>query len=553
MDTTNKQLKYFLYTRKSTDEKERQILSLPSQRAEALKRFGDLKIISLPGESVSAFEPYKRPVFADMIARIKKGEAQGIIAWHPDRLSRNPMDAAQIIYLVDTGKIKDLKFNSYYFDNSPEGKMMLQITLSQSKYSSDKLSKDVKRGLDKKASTGWRPGLAPLGYLNSKIKDKGEQTIHNDPERYQLVKQIWQMMLTGNYTIAQIHKIATDEWKLRLPATKKRPTRKMRLSGLYKLFTTTFYYGYYEWPSETWHKGNHEPMISEDEYDRVQFLLGRKGRPRPKTHKFAFTGLMRCGGCGASITAEEKFKKQKNGNTHHYIYYHCTRKINPHCVEKHIELKELSKQVDELIGKLTISERFKDWAIKYLHEINKDEARTNELTISTQHKRHEYIINQLDNLVLKYTSAENSESQIITEEEYARLRSRLLKEKNEIEKDLNNVGEKIEEWVELTERTFNFARYARAWFNKGDLDTKRAIFACLGSHLLLQDKKLTLQLKKPFNYIFEGLPKAENELSRLEPVKMTLNKAETEVFTLNFPILSGRRESNSRLNLGKVT
>lgn len=174
----------------------------------------------MPGESVSAFEPYKRPVFADMIERIKKGEAQGIIAWHPDRLSRNPMDAAQIIYLVDTGKIKDLKFNSYYFDNSPEGKMMLQITLSQSKYSSDKLSKDVKRGLDKKASTGWRPGLAPLGYLNSKVKDKGEQTIHNDPERYQLVKQIWQMMLTGNYTIAQIHKIATDEWKLRLPATK---------------------------------------------------------------------------------------------------------------------------------------------------------------------------------------------------------------------------------------------------------------------------------------------------------------------------------------------
>jgi len=539
MDTAKKQLKYFLYTRKSTDEKERQILSLPSQRAEALKRFGDLKIISLPGESVSAFEPYKRPVFADMVERIKKGEAQGIIAWHPDRLSRNPMDAAQIIYLIDIGKIKDLKFNSYYFDNSPEGKMMLQITLSQSKYSSDKLSKDVKRGLDKKASTGWRPGLAPLGYLNSKVKDKGEQTIHNDPERYDLVKKMWSMMLTGNYTIAQIHKIATDEWKLRLPATKKRLTRKMRLNGLYKLFTTTFYYGYYEWPSGTWHKGNHEPIISEDEYDRVQFLLGRKGRPRPKTHKFAFTGLMRCGGCGASITAEEKFKKQKNGNSHHYIYYHCTKKINPNCTEKNIELKELSRQIDELIEKLTISERFKDWAIKYLHEINKDEARTNELTISTKHKRHEYIINQIDNLVLKYTSAENSESQIITEEEYARLRSRLLKEKNEIEKDLNNVGEQIEEWVELTERTFNFARYARAWFAKGDLDTKRAIFACLGSHLLLQDKKLTLQLKKPFNYIFEGLSKAENELSRLEPVKMTLNKAEIEVFNLNFPILSG--------------
>ena len=121
MNQTNKKEKvitYFLYCRKSTDEKDRQVLSLDSQESEAIQRFGNLKIIKLPPESVSAFEPDKRPVFKDMIERIKKGEAQGIIAWHPDRLSRNPKDGAEIIYLVDIGKIKDLKFCSYYFDNS---------------------------------------------------------------------------------------------------------------------------------------------------------------------------------------------------------------------------------------------------------------------------------------------------------------------------------------------------------------------------------------------------------------------------------------------------
>src|ERR1700679_2354158 len=168
----------------------------------------------------------KRPVFANMITRIKKGEAQGIIAWHPDRLSRNPIDAAEVIHLLDIGKIKDLKFCSYYFDNSPEGKMMLQITLSQSKYSSDKLSKDVKRGMDRKANSGWRPGRAPLGYLNSKIKLKGEQDIAIDPVRFGLLRQLFDHMLTGTYTAPALLELA-HKMGITMPATRNRPSRKL--------------------------------------------------------------------------------------------------------------------------------------------------------------------------------------------------------------------------------------------------------------------------------------------------------------------------------------
>ncbi|MSU54533.1 MAG: hypothetical protein EXS48_01675 [Candidatus Staskawiczbacteria bacterium] len=540
MKTEPSQIKYFLYRRKSTDEPDRQVLSLESQEEEVIRKFSNLKIIKLPPESVSAFEPDKRPIFKDMIERIKRGEAQGIISWHPDRLSRNPKDGAEIIYLVDIGKIKDLKFCSYYFDNSPEGKMMLQITLSQSKYSSDKLSKDVKRGLDKKALSGWRPCHVPLGYLNSKTNLKGEQVIYKDELRFDMVKKIWKMMLTDNHSAPEVLRIATDEWKLRHPPTKKRPQRTIYLSGFCRMLTNPFYYGYFEYPkgSGNWIKGKHEPMITEEEFDRVQFVLGRKGRPRPHTHKFAFTGLMKCK-CGAGITAEEKFKHQKNGNIHHYIYYHCTGRVNPDCTEKAIELKEFTRQVDDIISKLTISEKFKDWAIKYLHEIRKEEANTNEQTIISKQRRYESIIKQTDGLLLRYTSPENSEEQIMTQEEYTRVRSTLLKEKNELENGLQSDGKKIEEWLELSERTFNLARYAHIWFKKGDLSTKRAIFACLGSHLILKDKKLSIQLKKPFNIIFEGLPKAYEELITLEPLKMGLNRAEFTESVSKSPVMSG--------------
>lgn len=543
-------LTYFLYCRKSTDESDRQVLSLESQNEEAIKMFGkQLKIIKLPYESVSAFEPEKRPIFNNMIERIKKGEAQGIIAWHPDRLSRNPIDAAQVIRLLDMGVLKDLKFCTYYFDNSPEGKMMLQITLSQSKYSSDKLSKDVKRGMNKKAKSGWRPGLAPLGYLNDKIGIKGEKMLFKDEQRFNLVKQAWQYMLTGNYTVPQILEKA-NEWGLTQPATRKRPERKLIMSKMYKIFTTPFYYGWYQWDGE-WIKGNHEPMITEQEFDQVQFLLGRKGRPRPKTHLFAFTGLMRCGSCGAMITCEEKWKYQQNGNVHHYIYYRCTKKINPKCTERAVEVEEFERQVDEVVSKLTIPEKFKTWAIRHLHEVRKDQAKANEDSVEAKNRRYESIVKQIDNVMLTFTSPENTNHELMTDEECLRLKANLLKEKNQIETELKSVGAKIEEWMEFSEKTFNFVRYARIWFDKGDIETKRAIFACLGSHLVLKDRKVEITLKKPFQIFFDGLSNAQNELSRLEPLKIPENRANFVEMTSAFPLLSGRAESNRRLILGK--
>lgn len=426
---------------------------------------------------------------------------------------------------MDTGKLKDLKFCSFGFENSAEGKMMLAMVMSQSKYSSDKLSKDVKRGIDKKAAMGHRPCKATLGYLNSKTNLKGEETIFNDPHRFNLVRQLWEIMLTGNYSVPAVMKIANENLHLTQPATKKLPERPLTMNMLYRLFTNTFYYGFYEWPqgSGNWIKSQHQPMITENEFDLVQEHLGRKGRPRPKEHRFAFTGLMRCGSCNGMITAEEKFKHQKNGNSHHYIYYRCTKKISSHCPERFINLNEFNRQVDDLLGNITITDQFKNWAIKHLHEIRKDEAASKEDSLAAKQRILGQIVKQLDNLLLKYTSPENVDGSFISDQEYQAIKGRLVKQKTALEQELQEQGRDIEEWVELSERTFNFCRYARMWFEKGDMDTKRAIFACLGSDLLLKDQKVGLTLKKPFQFIFEGLSQTEQELARLAPLEAAVN------------------------------
>ncbi|MBI3359265.1 MAG: recombinase family protein, partial [Nitrospirae bacterium] len=116
--------KFFLYARKSTDEPDRQILSIEAQIDE-LKEFAtqeQLEIVETFVESQTAKEP-GRPIFNNMPSLIKKGKASGILAWHPDRLARNSIDGGRIIYLYDLGKIKELKFPTFWFDATPQGNL----------------------------------------------------------------------------------------------------------------------------------------------------------------------------------------------------------------------------------------------------------------------------------------------------------------------------------------------------------------------------------------------------------------------------------------------
>jgi len=543
MENKPNKIKYFVYCRKSTDDKERQILSLVSQE-DATKDIAvrnRLQVFDTLKEAKSAKAPDKRPVFAKMIKSIKAGKANGIICWELSRLARNPDEAGLIMGMLQRGEIKHIKTygKDYYSDDNA---VVSFVEFGIANQFSRDLAKNVKRGLRDKAKTGWRPTHAPLGYLNSKINLKGEQNLSNDSERFGSAKQLWQMILTGNYTVPELLDFANDKLKLMQPATPQRPERKLTLNILYRMFSNTFYYGWYDWKDENNNliqiKGNHEPMITEDEFWLVQKVLGRKGRPKPTKHKFAFTGLIQCP-CGGMVTAEEKFKKQKNGNVHHYTYYHCTKKVNPDCTEKAVELKELNRQIDDILKRLNISERFQDWALKYLHEIRETEAKSQDESFVAKQKALSRLVEQQQNLLLKYTLPDNADGHLISDSDYESLKTRLAKEKANLELELEAQGKTIEQWVELSERTFNFARYARVWFVRGDLETKRAIFSCLGSNFLLEDRKLALTIRKPFEFIFEGLPQAEQELERLEPVKMRVNRRDFESLSAKITVWSG--------------
>ncbi|MBI5229704.1 MAG: recombinase family protein [Candidatus Magasanikbacteria bacterium] len=132
--------KFFLYARKSTDVEDKQVLSIEAQIAElrAFAKQNNLNVVDTFIEKQSAKIP-GRPIFGAILKRIEHGDADGILAWHPDRLARNSVDGGQIIYLIDCGRIAALKFPQFWFEPTPHGKFMLKIAFGQSKYSASKI------------------------------------------------------------------------------------------------------------------------------------------------------------------------------------------------------------------------------------------------------------------------------------------------------------------------------------------------------------------------------------------------------------------------------
>ncbi|MHB8913439.1 MAG: recombinase family protein [Minisyncoccota bacterium] len=235
-------LTYGTYCRKSTESEDRQVLSLDAQadKAEEIAKSLGAKISNehVFSEAKSAKTANHRPRFSDMLHALERGEIQGIIVWHADRLSRNAMDAALLIDLMDRDKLREIVTPGQTFRNTPIDKFMLSLSCGQAKMENDKKGLDVKRGLEKKAKLGCMPNHAPTGYLNDKNALRGSKKLLSDQERLPLVRKMWHQMLTGTYTVPQLLREVNDVWGFRMPNGKK-----LGRSTMYHLFSNPIYYG----------------------------------------------------------------------------------------------------------------------------------------------------------------------------------------------------------------------------------------------------------------------------------------------------------------------
>lgn len=351
---TEIKVRYCLYARKSTESEERQILSIDSQVKEMLliaERDG-LEIAEIRRESHSAKATGQRPVFNEIVNDIRLGKFNGILTWAADRLSRNAGDLGKLVDLMDEKVLIEIRTYGQKFTNSPNEKFMLMILGSHAKLENDNRGVNVRRGLRTRCEMGLRPGVAPIGYLNEKQSDRKCHAII-DPQRAPIIKQMFEKVGNEHWSGRKVY-----HWLKFDLNFKSKGNRTVALSSIFVILQTHFYYGMFEYPEKSgnWYQGKHEPLITKELFDKVQEHLKRDQIVRSELKEFAFTKLMTCGLCGSGVTAEEKFKRRKDGSTIRYVYYGCTRGKDIHCNGGYISEEDLIEQLVKFMDKIDLNE-----------------------------------------------------------------------------------------------------------------------------------------------------------------------------------------------------
>ena len=481
-------MKYFIYVRKSTDVEDKQILSVDAQVVE-LKEYASkygLEVVDVLIEKRTAKKP-GRPVLNTMLSRISSGEANGILSWLPDRLSRNSIDSGQIIYMLDENILLDLKFPHFWFENTPQGKYMLANEFNSSKQYVDNLSVNTKRGLRQKVRRGEMPGFAPIGYYN----DMRTKTAKVDKKIAPIVVEAFELYAKGDQRLDQIadflyaNGIQTKAGKLLgKKTTGKKPYSRTRVA---RMLANPFYYGHFRYLGEVY-EGKHKDIISKRLFDEVQTVLARRGKLQRKANDpKPLCGLVYCS-CGMMFTSERQTKRQKNGNVHVYDYYRCTRKSKTVvCREPHIRAEELDKQLSTLLVGFSLP---KSWADKLRELMRKDElSEKAEYSANTEVLRNDtaQLSDKLARLLDGYLDGD------IERELYQAKRAEILGQKKRLEEKIERTTVGVLTWVEpmnrWIERAVSICKIAKS----DDLLAKKSL--CLeifGSNLKMQNKNVVV-------------------------------------------------------------
>ncbi len=498
-------MKYVIYARKSTEDEDRQVLSIEAQLAE-LQEYSakeKLDIVASFYEAKTAKEP-GRMKFAEMLSFIQSGKADGIISWHPDRLARNSVDGGKIIHLVDRGLIRSLKFPTHWFEPTPQGLFMLNIAFGQSKYYVDNLRENVKRGLRQKIRNGVWPSRAPIGYTNNP-KTRG---IDLDTEKAPKIRKLFEMYATGGFTF---HSLANWCMQQKLKGTLG---GEVSTSNVQAILQNIFYTGLMKYGGEVF-EGTHEPIITKKLFDRVQEAMKKRGWTRAKTHHdFAYRGLMKCATCGCTITAQYA---KGNGGT--YVYYRCTKKRGA-CSERYVSEKKLTEQIRDFLQKVSLSSQDTEKCLAALdaEETQAKQQAQDEAKILREHVAD--LDTRLERLLDAYLN------NALSTTEYAAKKNKIISEKATFTEKVADIEERGVSWLEPAREFVLSLNQAANLLSRNEKHEMTAFLKNIGANHSLRNRQ------------FGFSPKLQYVL--------TAERSEAGSSGLQFPVWSARLESNQR-------
>lgn len=537
-------MKYFIYIRKSTDDKAKQIQSIPDQKRilSALAKERGLKVVDIIIDEKSAKAPGRKG-FGEMVERLQSNDANGIICWKMDRLARNTVDGGNLMWMLQNGTVKEFVTPTKTY-NTEDNTLVLSVEFGMATQFSRELRENVNRGMQSKVDKGWATYRVPIGYLNEVNGVKGEKKVLVDPDNFKALQRIWLKCIKDELTLKELHEyMKTDE-----PIY--RNGKLLPFSTFCKVFRSKFYCGLLKYKG-VWKVASHQPMITQTQFEQVQNILDKKFKSvRQSNLEFDFKGFFKCGCCDAWITAEEHNKMVKRtGQKAKYRYYRCVhRKKDVVCTEKPINEIKVVETIQKELDQLRIPQALMDFGLRKIKELEQAQDKT-ESTVESQLRKEITALNQ------RLKTIRNN----FAEESDPNCRQVIKDRLNELEIDLRKLEQDLATEIESQqnpheELTTSFAVIDKAqdYLENGTSQQKKTILRHLGSNWQVVGQKLDYKpsrtvkaLKKTHQLLLaenNGIGTQKNH--SMSDLSMTQDKLDI--------VWSAQRESNSRLSLGKA-
>ncbi|WP_026908917.1 recombinase family protein [Paucisalibacillus globulus] len=353
-------MKAALYIRVSTKE-QIENYSIPTQkeRLEAYCKSKGWDIHDFYIDGGYSGSNMDRPELQRMLREIRNFDV--VIVYKLDRLSRSQRDTMELIednFLKN--EVEFVSITETLDTSSPFGRAMIGILSVFAQLERENIAERMRNGHIKRAQEGYAAmggDYDPAGYK----REEGKLIIKSDEKDH--IQKTFALY-------EQYHSITKVQNELKLLGYPVWRFRRYR-----DILSNKLYIGYVSFAGENY-KGVHEPIITEEQFNRVQTLLERhKGHNAHKAKESLLSGLITCSCCGEPYMTYTTNSK-KHGK---YRYYICRARRFPSeypekCMNKTWNGKKLEKIIIEELQFLTVGKVNEEDAkpkINYKAQLNK--------------------------------------------------------------------------------------------------------------------------------------------------------------------------------------
>jgi site-specific DNA recombinase len=298
-----------------------------------------------------------RPALQELLRDIAAKKIDAVLSYKIDRLTRSSKDFYNLIEFFDKHGVTFVSVSEHFDTSSASGRLLRNIMLTFAQFEREMTSERIRDKFEQIARKGlWNGNALPLGY-------KGvEKKLLIDRKWSLVVRGMFEEYVTTGSLMALMKFVRSEE------VTHPRSKKPISLNAVYSILRNPVYIGKIRWNDKIF-QGIHEPIISEELFNRAQELMKTKIKKPHQVFKrnYLLSGLIRCTDCGSTMTNNYTSKK-----TGRYYYYKCTKvmKEGPKaCSIKAVNSEKLETFLIEQLSRIALDRQYLEGiALKWIFD-----------------------------------------------------------------------------------------------------------------------------------------------------------------------------------------